>query len=133
LVTPDSPTQRVGGQPLSGFESVEHSVPMRSIDNTYSAVELRAFDERVKEGIAHGEVPTYGAELKIDGVPISVRYEKGRFVRAATRGDGFRGDNVTENVRTLRGLPLRLKGNPPEVLEVRGEVYMTHRELERLN
>ncbi len=133
LVTPDSPTQRVGGQPLSSFETVEHPVPMRSIDNTYSAAELRAFDERVKRGLPAGEQPTYVTELKIDGVAISVRYEKGRLARAATRGDGFRGDNVTENVRTLRGLPLRLKGDQPEVLEVRGEVYMTHRELERLN
>lgn len=132
LVTPDSPTQRVGGEPLQGFETVEHEAPMLSIDNTYSAEELRAFDERVRRGLG-GEAPEYVAELKIDGVAISVRYERGRYVRAATRGDGFRGDNVTANVRTIRAVPLKLDGNPPRTLEVRGEVYMRRAELERLN
>lgn len=132
LITPDSPTQRVGGEPLQGFETVEHEAPMLSIDNTYSAEELRAFDERVRRGLG-GEAPEYVAELKIDGVAISVRYERGRYVRAATRGDGVRGDNVTANVRTIRAVPLELDGNPPDTLEVRGEVYMRRAELERLN
>jgi len=132
LVMPDSPTQRVGGEPIAGFESVAHEVPMLSIDNTYSEAELRKFDERVRKGLG-GESPVYVAELKIDGVAMSLRYEKGRYVRAATRGDGERGDDVTANVRTIRSIPLTLSGNPPDVLEVRGEVYMTHQELERIN
>lgn len=132
LATPDSPTQRVGGEPLTAFESVEHEAPMLSIDNTYNAGELRAFDERVRRGLS-GEAPAYVVELKVDGVAISLRYENGLYVRAATRGDGVRGDNVTENVRTIRGVPLRLTGDSPRVLEVRGEVYMRREELERLN
>jgi len=132
LVTPDSPTQRVGGEPIEGFESVEHEVPMLSIDNTYSEAELRKFDERVRKGLG-SETPTYVAELKIDGVAMSLRYENGEYVRAATRGDGERGDDVTANVRTIRGVPLKLKGNPPALVEARGEVYMTHGELERIN
>ena len=133
LATPDSPTRRVGGASLPGFESVEHQVPMLSIDNTYGEDEIREFDERVRKGLGRAEEPSYVVELKIDGVAISVRYEEGVFVRAATRGDGMRGDNVTENVRTIRRLPLRLKGDPPPVLEVRGEVFMHHGELKRLN
>jgi len=133
LATPDSPTRRVGGAPLPGFESVEHEVPMLSIDNTYGEDEIREFDERVRKGLGRTEEPSYVVELKIDGVAISVRYEAGVLVRGATRGDGMRGDNVTENVRTIRRLPLRLKGDPPPVLEVRGEVFMHHGELKRLN
>ena len=145
LVTAASPTQRVGGQPLEGFETVEHAVPMLSIDNTYSEAELRAFDERVRRGLERkaepagcrryvgGEGPDYVVELKIDGVAISLRYEGGVYARAATRGDGVRGDNVTENVRTIRAVPMRLTGDAPAVLEVRGEVYMRHDELERIN
>ncbi len=132
LVTSDSPTQRVGGQPLEGFETVEHVVPMLSIDNTYSEGELRAFDERVRRGL-EGQQPAYVAELKIDGVSMSLLYEQGRFVRAATRGDGARGDDVTANVKTIRSVPMRLKGTPPARLEVRGEVYMRRQELARLN
>jgi DNA ligase (NAD+) len=132
LVTPDSPTQRVGGEPIERFESVAHEVPMLSIDNTYSEDELRKFDERVRKGLGE-ESPVYVAELKIDGVAISLRYENGQYARAATRGDGERGDVVTENVRTIRGVPLKVKGKPPELLEVRGEVYMTNNELERIN
>lgn len=132
LVTPDSPTQRVGGEPLEEFQTVEHVAPMLSIDNTYSPEELRAFDGRVRKNL-EGEQPAYAVELKVDGVSISLRYEEGRLVRAATRGDGFRGDDVTANVRTIRAVPLRLIGEPPPVLEVRGEVYMRNQELQRLN
>ncbi len=132
LVTPDSPTQRVGGTPLQGFETVEHEVPMLSIDNTYNDGELRAFDERVRRGLG-GEEPVYVVELKIDGVAITLRYGSGVLVRAATRGDGTRGDNVTENVRTIRSLPLRLEGDCPPLIEVRGEVYMRREELHRIN
>lgn len=132
LITPDSPTQRVGGEPIEGFETVEHEVPMLSIDNTYNAEELRAFDERVRRGLG-GDAPTYVTELKVDGVAISVQYVNGLFTRAATRGDGERGDNVSANVRTIRAVPLRLNGDPPPVLEVRGEVFMHRKELDRIN
>ncbi len=132
LQTPDSPTQRVGGEPLEGFETVEHAVPMLSIDNTYNPQELRAFDERVRRGL-DGEAPVYVVELKIDGVAISLQYREGVFARAVTRGDGRRGDDVTANVRTIRSLPLRLEGSPPSLLEARGEVYMKRSELQRIN
>jgi len=133
LVTPESPTQRVGGEPLAGFETVEHVVPMLSIDNTYSYDELREFDDRVRRGLPRGDEPEYVVELKIDGVAISILYEDGVYTRAATRGDGYRGDNVTQNVRTIRSLPMRLKGKHSGLLEVRGEVYMPRAELQRLN
>jgi DNA ligase (NAD+) len=125
LITPDSPTQRVSGQPLEGFATVRHAVPMLSMDNTYNADELRAFDERVRKGLGIGGYE-YVVELKIDGVAISLRYERGILVTGATRGDGTAGDDVTANVRTIRAIPLSLLGpaRVPEVIEVRGEVYM---------
>ncbi|MCS6978103.1 MAG: NAD-dependent DNA ligase LigA [Gemmatales bacterium] len=135
LVTPDSPTQRVGGQPLEGFRPVRHVVPMLSIDNTYSEAELREFDHRVRKLLA-GERPEYVVEQKVDGVSVALVYEKGRLVLGATRGDGITGDDITANVRTIRDVPLRLHGKPeeiPDVLEVRGEVYMTNAELSRIN
>lgn len=132
LATADSPTQRVGGEPLDGFETVEHAVPMLSIDNTYNEATLREFDERVRKGL-HGEPPQYVVELKMDGVAISLRYEDRILVRAATRGDGMRGDNVTANVRTIRSVPLRLGATAPPLLEARGEVFMRRAELARLN
>ncbi|HOZ48396.1 MAG TPA: NAD-dependent DNA ligase LigA [Candidatus Hydrogenedentes bacterium] len=133
LVTPDSPTQRVGGAPIEGFQTVEHAVPMLSIDNTYSPGELRAFDDRVRRGLGPGESPAYVVELKIDGVSMSLLYENRRLARATTRGDGRRGDDVTNNVRTIRAVPLRLSGDPPAAIEVRGEVFMRYAELERIN
>lgn len=147
LVTPDSPSQRVGGAPADGFESVYHQVPMLSIDNTYNEAELRAFDTRVRRGLISG-APRYVVELKIDGVSVSLRYEGGVLVRAATRGDGKQGDDITANVRTIRSLPLRLKSQITKTgkidnmfadsikattIEVRGEVYMTNTELKRIN
>ncbi|GAJ08648.1 unnamed protein product, partial [marine sediment metagenome] len=125
LITPDSPTQRVSGRPLEGFTTVRHAVPMLSMDNTYNAEELRAFDERVAKGLG-GRDFDYVVELKIDGVAISLRYEDGTLVTAATRGDGEVGDDVTTNVRTIKAVPLVLLGGRkiPTVLEVRGEVYM---------
>ena len=132
LRTPDSPTQRVSGAPIEGFETVDHAVPMLSIDNTYNHEELQAFDERVKKGL-DGDTPEYVVELKLDGVAMSLRYEDGVLSRATTRGDGKRGDDVTANVRTIESVPLKLKNNPPSLLEVRGEVYMTTKELQRLN
>jgi len=132
LLTPDSPTQRVGGEPLEEFATVEHVAPMLSIDNTYSDGEIRAFDERVRRSLS-GEKTAYVVELKIDGVSISLSYESGILVRAATRGDGRRGDDVTANVKTIMAIPLRLRDTPPDSLEVRGEIFMRRAELERLN
>ncbi len=134
LITPDSPTQRVSGQPLERFNSVRHSVPMLSMDNTYNPEELRAFDERVAKGLG-GEDYDYVVELKIDGVAISLRYEDSRLATAATRGDGEVGDDVTANVRTIKAVPLTLLGDGkvPGVLEVRGEVYMPTKAFAGLN
>ena len=125
FITPDSPTQRVSERPLEGFASVRHSVPMLSMDNTYNAEELRAFDERVRKQLG-SEDYDYVVELKIDGLAISLRYENGELVTAATRGDGVVGDDVTANVRTIKAVPLVLLSDNriPDVLEVRGEVYM---------
>ncbi len=124
LVTPDSPTQRVGGEALEGFETVPHRVPMLSIGNTYSEGELRDFHGRVVRGL-NGETPEYVVQPKVDGVAISLIYENGRFSRAVTRGDGAQGDDVSRNIRTIRSLPLVLKGkNLPAYLDVRGEIYM---------
>jgi DNA ligase (NAD+) len=133
LVTPDSPTQRVGGQPLAAFRTVTHAVPMLSIDNTYSFDEVREWDARVRRGLTPGETVRYVVELKVDGVAVGLRYEQGKFRLGATRGDGERGDDITENLKTVRGIPLALAGSPPPLLEVRGEVYMTNTELVRLN
>ena len=133
LVTPDSPTQRVGGEPLTGFATVTHSVPMLSIDNTYEYGEVREWDARVRKGLNPGEPVRYVVELKVDGVAVSLRYKHGKLAQGATRGDGERGDDVTANLRTVRGIPLVLGDHPPAVLEVRGEVYMTNSELVRLN
>jgi len=133
LVTPDSPTQRVGGAPLAAFVTVTHSVPMLSIDNTYNYDEVREWDARVRRGLTNGEPVRYVVELKVDGVAVSLRYDQGKFVQGATRGDGVRGDDVTTNLRTVRDIPLKLKDDPPALLEVRGEVFMTNAELVRLN
>jgi len=124
FITPDSPTQRVSGRPLEGFTNVRHAIPMLSMDNTYNAEELRAFDERVEKGLGSKDYD-YIVERKIDGLAISLRYEDSILVTAATRGDGRVGDNVTANVRTIKAVPLVLRGDKiPAVLEVRGEVYM---------
>jgi DNA ligase (NAD+) len=135
LITPDSPTQRVGGQPIEGFRQVAHRVPMLSIENTYSEEEVREFDTRIQR-LLEDEKPHYIVEHKIDGVSASLLYEKGRFTLGLTRGDGTRGDDITHNLRTIRDIPLRLlrsKDDIPEILEIRGEVYMTNTELSRLN
>jgi DNA ligase (NAD+) len=134
LVTPDSPTQRVSGRPLEGFAPVRHTIPMLSMDNTYSADELRAFDERTRKQLG-GEDYDYVVELKFDGLAVSLRYEDGRLVTAATRGDGEVGDDVTANVRTIKAVPLALldAGGIPGILEVRGEVYMPTKSFIELN
>ena len=133
LVTADSPSRRVGGEPIAGFVNVRHRVPMLSIDNTYSAGDLREFDRRVRK-LLPGETVQYVVELKIDGVAISLTYENGVFTLGATRGDGDQGDDVTHNLRTVRDLPLRLETDaPPALFEVRGEIYMTREDLVRAN
>lgn len=133
LITPDSPTQRVGGEPIEEFETVAHAVPMLSIENTYSYDEVREWDARVRRGLTPGETVRYVVELKVDGVAVSLRYDHGKFLQGATRGDAYHGDDITSNLRTLRGIPLTLTGDVPAVLEVRGEVYMENAELVRLN
>ena len=134
FITPDSPTQRVSERPLEGFATVRHAVPMLSMDNTYNADELREFDQRVAKGIGSKNYD-YVVELKIDGLAISLRYEKGVLVTAATRGDGDVGDDVTANVRTIKAIPLVLIDGQkaPGVLEVRGEVYMPTKAFLELN
>lgn len=133
LIVPDSPTQRVGDQPVEGLHEVPHRVPMLSIDNTYAIDELRAYGRRTEKLLA-GELVEWVVELKIDGVAVSLLYEGGRLVRGVTRGNGAVGDDITHNIRTIRDVPLRLvEDDVPEVLEVRGEVYMTNSDLVRLN
>ncbi|MEY4634508.1 MAG: ligase [Acidobacteriota bacterium] len=133
LLTPDSPTQRVGGRPAEGFVTVEHIQPMLSLDNAYNEEDLRAFDERVRKGLAIDASPVYVAELKIDGLSIALTYDHGRLVRGATRGDGSRGEEVTANVRTVRAIPLALNHGPEGRVEIRGEVYLPKRAFERMN
>jgi len=133
LLTPDSPTQRVGGRPAEGFATVEHLQPMLSLDNAYDEDDLRAFDERVRKGLAIEASPEYVAELKIDGLSMALTYQDGRLVRGATRGDGTRGEEVTQNVRTVRAIPLSLRGGPKGRIEVRGEVYLPKKNFERIN
>ena len=133
LVTPDSPTQRVGEMPVDHLDPVEHRVPMLSIGNTYSLEELRAYGARIAK-LLPGEKIGWVVELKIDGVAVSLTYENGTLVQGATRGDGKTGDDITHNARTVLGVPLRLSGdNPPPLLEVRGEIYMTNSDLVTLN
>ena len=133
LVTPDSPTRRIGEEPVEGLTPVTHRVPMMSIDNTYSVEELREYERRVAR-LLPDEAIEWVVELKIDGAAVSLTYEDGLLVRAATRGNGRVGDDVTHNIRTLRDVPLRLVGERvPRVLEVRGEVYMTNPDLVEIN
>ncbi len=142
LVTPDSPTQRVGGEPIAGFATVEHAVPMLSIDNTYDEDELRRWHERVRRelgvesegGLFNRSDLQYVCDPKIDGVAISLRYESGRLARAVTRGDGRHGDDVTANVRTIRAIPLTLAGDEvPDVVEIRGEVFIPNEVFVQIN
>lgn len=130
LITPDSPTQKVGGEALSKFEPVQHQVPLESLTDVFSYEELFAFGERMDASLPEGH--SYVVEPKIDGLSMSLEYENGVFVRGATRGDGVTGENVTENLRTVRSLPLRIE-NAPERLIVRGEVYMSKAVFEELN
>jgi len=131
LRTADSPSQRVGGTPLPHFTSVAHAIPMQSLDNTYSATELEAFVDRIQKAL-EGEKLGFVIEPKIDGVAVSIRYEKGKFVQGLTRGDGQLGDDITANLRTIRKLPLEIENRAP-VLEVRGEVYYPRTAFDKLN
>lgn len=141
-VTPDSPTQRVGATPLSAFQSVTHTVPMLSLGNAFEAQEVEAFDKRVADTLRaagklqYGQDVEYFCELKLDGLALSLRYEKGLLVQAATRGDGQTGEDVTANIRTIKSIPLRLKDDQhaiPDVVEVRGEVFMNLADFQKLN
>ncbi len=133
LITPDSPTQRVGGEVASGFRPVVHDMPMLSLNNGFSDEDIAAFDKRVSDTLHHTPVD-YACELKFDGLAISLRYVDGQFTQAATRGDGATGEDVTENVRTIRSIPLKLKGKRvPKLVDVRGEVLMFRRDFDKLN
>lgn len=132
LITPDSPTQRVGGEAVSGFDSVTHRVPLQSLNDVFSYDELRDFDRRMRD--MFGDEIEYTVEPKVDGLSMALEYENGVFVRGATRGDGVTGEDVTANLRTVRSIPLRLAGeNIPETLIVRGEVFMSKKVFEELN
>ncbi len=131
FLTPDSPTQRVGGKPREGFVKVRHSSPMLSLDNALNEAELGDFDRRVRE-LLGGATYRYVAELKLDGLSMAVHYQDGLLRQAITRGDGLEGEDVTENARTIRSLPLRIATEIP-ALEVRGEVILNRRAFERLN
>ena len=120
FITPDSPTQRIGGEPLKGFTTVEHKIPMLSLDNAYSYDTLREFDERIKKNVGNVE---YICEPKIDGVSIALIYKNGMLIRGATRGDGIKGDDVTVNLKTIHTIPLRLQGSEIQNAEIRGEVF----------
>jgi len=134
LVTTDSPTQRVAGRAIDRFDTVEHILPMLSLDNAYNEEELKAFDERVRKGAGLGGASVrYVAEIKIDGLSIALTYQDGRLVRGATRGDGVRGEDVTANVRTIRAIPLSMRGGPGGRVEVRGEIYLPRASFERIN
>ena len=134
LITPDSPSQKVGGQPLGAFEQVTHEVPMLSLDNAFEEADLKAFEKRLLDRLKADIKLAYSCEPKLDGLAVSILYENGVLVRAATRGDGQVGENITANVRTIANVPLKLRGTDlPERIEVRGEVFMPRDGFEKLN
>src|SRR5438874_12503073 len=132
LVTPDSPTQHVGGKPLQAFAQIQHRAPMLSLDNTYSEEEVVNFYKRITRLLPEEKISVV-IEPKVDGVAVSVMYEKGRLKYAATRGDGLVGDDITQNVKTIRSVPHQLRGDAPDVFEVRGEAYLDKAGFEKLN
>ncbi|HIE13127.1 MAG TPA: NAD-dependent DNA ligase LigA, partial [Desulfotomaculum sp.] len=131
FITPNSPTQRVGGEPREGFATVRHTVPLLSLANAFNPEELREFDRRVRAALR--EEVSYVVEPKIDGLAVSLTYKNGEFVQGATRGDGETGEDITPNLRTVRSLPLRFLKDAPAVIEVRGEAYMSKESFVRLN
>lgn len=133
LIIPDSPTQRVGAAPLPAFEEVRHDVPMLSLGNAFTEEELHAFDKRIRDRLKTDDTIEYAVEPKLDGLAVSLLYEDGKLVRGATRGDGYTGENITQNIRTVKSVPLRLQGDYPKVLEVRGEVFMSKAGFEKMN
>ncbi|HAT1611381.1 TPA: NAD-dependent DNA ligase LigA [Raoultella planticola] len=134
LITPDSPTQRVGAAPLASFSQVRHEVPMLSLDNVFDEESFLAFNKRVQDRLKSSDDLIYCCELKLDGLAVSILYENGVLVQAATRGDGTTGEDITANVRTIRAIPLRLRGdNIPQRLEVRGEVFLPQAGFEKIN
>ncbi|NOS97745.1 MAG: NAD-dependent DNA ligase LigA, partial [Methylotenera sp.] len=133
LITPDSPTQRVSGSAVNAFNSITHRQAMLSLNNAFEVAELEAFDKRIREALGQDQIE-YAVEPKFDGLAITLSYEYGVFVQGATRGDGYTGEDVTHNLRTIRAIPMRLVGeNLPQLLEVRGEVLMFKRDFEKLN
>src|SRR5213075_363747 len=132
LLTPNSPTQRVGGKPLQAFVQIQHLTPMLSLDNTYSEDEIANFYRRITRLLPDETIPIV-IEPKVDGVAVSLLYEDGKLKYAATRGDGFVGDDITQNIKTIRSVPARLPGAAPKVFEVRGEVYMDKSGFAKLN
>jgi len=130
LLTPESPTQRVGEQSLEGFASIKHSIPMLSLDNCYNSKELKKYEEKIQKSLPLQKIE-YVTELKIDGLGISIIYRDGKFTRAVTRGDGIRGEDVTANVKTIKSLPLTI----PEKndIEVRGEIYLPFHSFQKIN
>ncbi|HHT0019241.1 TPA: NAD-dependent DNA ligase LigA [Klebsiella oxytoca] len=134
LITPDSPTQRVGAAPLASFSQIRHEVPMLSLDNVFDEESFLAFNKRVQDRLKNSDDLTYCCELKLDGLSVSILYENGLLVQAATRGDGTTGEDITCNVRTIRAIPLKLRGdNIPQRLEVRGEVFLPQAGFEKIN
>ncbi|EOI1121209.1 NAD-dependent DNA ligase LigA [Klebsiella oxytoca] len=134
LITPDSPTQRVGAAPLASFSQIRHEVPMLSLDNVFDEGSFLAFNKRVQDRLKNSDDLTYCCELKLDGLAVSILYENGLLVQAATRGDGTTGEDITSNVRTIRAIPLKLRGdNIPQRLEVRGEVFLPQAGFEKIN
>lgn len=134
LITPDSPTQRVGAAPLTAFSQIRHEVPMLSLDNVFDEESFLAFNKRVQDRLKSTDHLTYCCELKLDGLAVSILYENGVLVQAATRGDGTTGEDITSNVRTIRAIPLKLHGeNIPARLEVRGEVFLPQAGFEKIN
>lgn len=135
LITPDSPSQRVGAEPQSGFQTITHRIPLLSLDNAMNSVELEEFDKRVKKGLGVDSEIEYVAEPKLDGIAVELVYEEGKFVQGSTRGDGVSGENITQNLRTIRAIPLQLsKGKKiPSLLELRGEVFIDKNDFVKLN
>ncbi|MBN2097687.1 MAG: NAD-dependent DNA ligase LigA, partial [Candidatus Omnitrophica bacterium] len=137
LKTPNSPTQRVGGEPLAGFKQARHRIAMLSLDNAYSFEEVKEWEKRLHKGLGPKEKVEYVTELKFDGVSATFIYKQGELFLGATRGDGQTGDDITANLKTIRSVPLKLLVNAqhpiPEILEVRGEVYMEHQDFRQLN